>query len=72
MPNIVVWSHSALKDYESCAKKYQEVRVLKNYQFTETEATRYGTQLHLAAEEFIRAVSLCQNSSHSSKIRWTH
>lgn len=54
MPNIVVWSHSALKDYESCAKKYQEVRVLKNYQFTETEATRYGTQLHLAAEEFIR------------------
>jgi hypothetical protein len=50
----VVWSHSALKDYESCAKKYYEVRVLKNYKFTETQATLYGTELHLAAEEYIR------------------
>lgn len=52
--NKVVWSHSALKDYEGCPKRYQEVRVLKNYKFTETEATKYGTQLHLAAEEYIR------------------
>jgi hypothetical protein len=54
MANKVVWSHSALKDYEGCAKRYQEVRVLKNYQFQETEATKYGTELHLAAEEYIR------------------
>jgi hypothetical protein len=53
MPQVV-WSHSALKDYESCAKKYHEVRVLKNYKFTETQATLYGTELHLAAEEYIR------------------
>ncbi len=50
----VVWSHSALKDYESCARKYEKVRVLKLHKFEETEATRYGTQLHLAAEEYIR------------------
>ncbi len=50
----VVWSHSALKDYEGCAKRYQEVRVLKNYKFQETEQTKYGTELHLAAEEYIR------------------
>lgn len=50
----VVWSHSALKDYEGCPRRYQEVRVLKNYAFQETEATKYGTQLHLAAEEYIR------------------
>ena len=43
-----------MKDYEGCAKRYQEVRVLKNYQFKETEATKYGTELHLAAEEYIR------------------
>jgi hypothetical protein len=54
MENKVVWSHSALKDYEGCARRYQEVRVLKNYKFTETEATRYGTDLHLAAEEYVR------------------
>jgi hypothetical protein len=52
--NKVVWSHSALKDYEGCPRRYQEVRVLKNYAFQETEATKYGTQLHLAAEEYIR------------------
>jgi hypothetical protein len=49
----VVWSHSALKDYESCPKKYQEVRVLKKYKFTETVATLYGTELHKSAEEYI-------------------
>jgi hypothetical protein len=54
MANKVVWSHSALKDYESCSRKYQEVRVLKKYAFTETEATRYGTQLHKAAEDHIK------------------
>jgi len=52
--NKVVWSHSALKDYEGCAKRYQEVRVLKNYQFKETEATKYGTELHKAAEDYVR------------------
>lgn len=52
--NKVVWSHSALKDYEGCARRYHEVRVLKNHKFQETEATRYGTELHLAAEEYIR------------------
>ena len=50
----VTWSHSSLKDYEGCPRRYHEVRVLKKYPFQETEATRYGTQLHLAAEEYIR------------------
>lgn len=49
----VVWSHSALKDYESCPKKYHEVRVLKKHKFTETQATLYGTELHKAAEDYI-------------------
>jgi len=51
---VVSWSHSALKDYEGCPRRYQEVRVLKNYPFQETEATRYGTELHKAAEEYVR------------------
>jgi len=50
----VTWSHSSLKDYEGCARRYHEVKILKKYPFQETEATRYGTQLHLAAEEYIR------------------
>ncbi len=26
------WSHSSLKDYEGCARRYHEVKVLKKYQ----------------------------------------
>ena len=50
----VTWSHSSLKDYEGCARRYHAVKILKLYPFQETQATRYGTQLHLAAEEYIR------------------
>ena len=47
------WSHSSLKDFEGCQRRYYEVKVLKNYPFTETEATRYGNQVHQAIEDFI-------------------
>lgn len=50
----VTWSHSSLKDYEGCPRRYHEVKVLKNYKFQETEATLYGTALHEAAELYVR------------------
>jgi RecB family exonuclease len=49
----VTWSHSSLKDYEGCARRYHEVKVLKKYPFVETDATRYGTVLHKAAEDYV-------------------
>ena len=48
------WSHSSLKDFEGCQRRYQEVKVLKNYPFTETEATRYGNQVHEALEMYVK------------------
>lgn len=54
MTKPITWSHSSLKDYEGCARRYHEVKVLKNYKFQETEATRYGTILHEAAELYIK------------------
>lgn len=47
-------SYSAIKDFENCARKYHEVRILKNFKQSDTEATLYGTAVHLACEEFIR------------------
>lgn len=47
------WSHSALKDFEGCARRYHEVRVLKNYTQRETEQIRYGKELHKAAEDYV-------------------
>lgn len=48
------WSHSALKDYEGCQRRYHEVRVLKKYPFVQSEAALYGDQLHKAAEDYVR------------------
>jgi hypothetical protein len=48
------WSHSSLKDFENCQRRYHEVKVLKNYPFQETEATRYGNQVHESLELYVR------------------
>ena len=50
----IKWSHSGLKDFETCARKYHEVKVLKKYPRQETEQTLYGTQLHEQAELHVR------------------
>ena len=50
----VTWSHSSLKDFEGCARRYHEVKVLKKYPFQETEQTRYGKDLHKAAEDYVK------------------
>lgn len=54
----LTWSHSALKDYENCARKYHEVRVLKKYKQDSTEQIRYGEELHKAAEEYVLGTPL--------------
>ena len=59
----VTWSHSALKEYESCARKYYEVNVLKNYKFQETQETRYGKDLHKAAERYVKGGPLAKQFS---------
>lgn len=48
------WSHSSLKDFEGCARRYHEVKVLKKYPFQETQATRYGNQVHESLELYVR------------------
>ena len=54
MTKTVTWSHSSLKDYEGCPRRYYEVKVLKNYKFEDTQATLYGKELHEAAEFYIK------------------
>jgi len=48
------WSYSSLKEYENCPKKYHEIRVLKNYEFTDTPQTIYGKEVHEALELYVR------------------
>jgi len=48
------WSFSRIKAFETCPKQFYHVNVLKQFPFQETEAMRYGTEFHKAAEDFIR------------------
>jgi len=51
----MAWSYSALKQYETCARQYHEIRVLKNYPYERTEETRYGEELHAVVEGYTSA-----------------
>ena len=48
------WSHSGLKDFEGCPRRYNEVKVLKKYPFKDTVHTIYGKDVHKAIEEYGR------------------
>lgn len=50
----ITWSHSGLKDYEGCARRYHAVKVLKQYPHTDTTATIYGKEVHSAIELYGR------------------
>jgi hypothetical protein len=50
----IKWSFSSLKLFDTCPKKYFEIRIAKNFEDTPGEHALYGTALHLAAEEYIR------------------
>ena len=47
-------SYSSIKQFENCPRQYHELRILKNYKQSDTEATLYGTAVHKAFEDFIK------------------
>jgi len=48
------WSYSALTSYETCPKRYQLTRVTKQVVEAQTEATRWGNEVHKALELFAK------------------
>ena len=54
----VTWSHSTLKAYETCPLQFYEVKVAKNYPFTDTQHTLYGKEYHSAVEGYINGFAL--------------
>lgn len=48
------WSYSSITLFDQCPKKYYHLKVAKDVSEPESEAMRYGKELHLAAEEYIR------------------
>lgn len=53
--NELKWSYSGLKDYQNCPKQYHEVKVLKRYEKRPTKQMLYGTEVHSALEDYVKA-----------------
>lgn len=47
-------SYSAMKDFDGCARRYYQVKILNAYPFGETTATMYGKTVHKACEDYIK------------------
>ena len=46
-------SYSAIKQWENCPRQYHEVRILRKFKSQETDATRYGTEVHKSLEDYL-------------------
>mgnify|MGYP003641529264 CR=1 FL=1 len=52
--SIAPWSFSKIKAFEQCPKQFYHMKVLKEFEDKETEAMRYGTLMHEAAEKYVQ------------------
>ena len=52
--NIPAQSYSSLKLFDQCPRKYYHLRVVKDIKEPVSEAMYYGTDLHKAAEDYMR------------------
>ena len=50
----VTWSYSSLSLFDQCPKKYYHLRVAKDVKEPTSTAMLYGSDMHLAAEKYIR------------------
>jgi hypothetical protein len=48
------WSYSSLTAYETCPRRYYLTRVTKDIVEPETDATRWGTEVHTALENRVK------------------
>jgi CRISPR/Cas system-associated exonuclease Cas4 (RecB family) len=51
-------SHSSIKDFQGCSRRFQQVRVLKRFKSVPTEATTYGKLVHESFEKFFSGEDL--------------
>lgn len=46
-------SYSSIKDFQGCGRRFHQVRILKRFKSQDTDATRYGTEVHKAFELYL-------------------
>lgn len=52
--DVISWSHTSMSTFETCPRQYEAKYVTKEVKFEETEATRWGNEVHQGLEEFVR------------------
>ena len=48
------WSYSSMSTFQQCPRKYYRLKVVKDIKEPEAEHLIYGTEVHKAAEEYVR------------------
>jgi RecB family exonuclease len=51
---MTAWSYSSIKTFEQCPKKYYHLKVAKDFKDEAGTAAQYGTDVHKAAEDYIK------------------
>lgn len=51
---MTAWSYSSIKTFDQCPKKYFHLKVAKDVKDDPGEAADYGTEVHTAAELFVK------------------
>lgn len=54
LTSIAPWSFSKAKAFDQCPKQFYHMKILKEFEDVETDAMRYGTLMHEAAEHYVR------------------
>ena len=58
----IKWSFSGLKDFTTCPRQYNEVKIHKRFTKKVTEQMNYGTVVHKALEDYVRdGIPLAKN-----------
>lgn len=55
MARPLPWSHSTLSGFSTCARQYEEIKVLRNFQDQKNAASLWGDTFHKMAEKYIRS-----------------
>lgn len=48
------WSHSTLSGFMTCARQYEEIKVLRNFQDKKNDASLWGDEAHKAFEKYLQ------------------
>ena len=53
MTRPLPWSHSSLQGFDTCARQYEEIKVLRHFKSQPNDASIWGNRFHEAAETYL-------------------